>query len=205
MEEQVTTPPQSTPAPVAQPAAGNTIKTSLALGIAAVTLIIGLLGGYVLVQSFAGKPQGEQKPEAQENNTTLVLPDDASLIQSCSDRRGSLYVKAADIPVGPIYMVNNGKVIGLEYMLSKDEFLQGKSYKDLKALGLKVDHVNIGLLSQGHEGYTNSHYHVDMYTVGRSVEEAIKCQTTTSPTASMSAMPGMPMATGSASKSATHP
>ncbi len=166
-------------------------------------LIIGGIIGYMAFSPLNGAPK-TNNIVVNQNSGEIVLPADAVQIQSCSDRRGKLYVKPTDIPVGPVYMVNEGKVIGIEYMLSKDEFLQGKSYKELAGQGVKVDHVNIGLLSEGHEGYEIPHFHVDMYTISYKQADAIVCPKNANPNpiASSSAKP----ATVSAeTKAATSP
>lgn len=151
--------------------------------IALVTLLIGAFFGYFLSNTLGAKqeftaknPESVAKPEQ-----AITLPADAVQIQACSDKKGTLYVRPGDIPVGPVYLVHNQKVIGIEYMLSKDEFLQGKSYKFLNGLGAKVNYVNVGLISQGHEGYPQPHYHVDLYVVNKDIPESIKCQTTAAP------------------------
>ncbi len=156
------------------------------------TLILGIALGYVLFKTLPGiKTVNTSLPESTKEVKEITLPTDAVKIQLCSDHRGSLYIKPQDIPVGPVYMVNEGKVIGIEYMLEKDQVLDGQSYKGLTGLGIKIDHVNIGLLSQGHEGFTAPHYHVDLYSVSKDVEQAIVCPTTDipSPQATQSATP----------------
>lgn len=173
------------PLPSAQPPVLQAShSSSLVYLLSLVTLVVGVGLGYFLYSYSATQPP-PQTPQPEVKSQELVLPSDTVRIQSCANAKGTLYVKPADIPVGPVYMVNNGKVIGIEYMLSKDEFLQGKSYKYLAGLGVKIDHVNIGLLSAGHEGYTAPHFHVDMYIVPKEISDAILC-------------PGSPTATPSA-------
>lgn len=121
----------------------------------------------------------------------VVLPTTAIRIQACSDRQGALYVEPQNIPAGPIYMVNKGDVIGVEYMLAKDEFLSGKSYDNLLALGIKVDHVRIGFLSNGHEGYPVPHYHVFLYTVTADVEQNIICPKVATPSGTLIPIPSV--------------
>lgn len=145
--------------------------------------IVGAGLGYAL-QQFLPK-QADTKPATTAPQKSLSLPADAVQIQACSTGRGTLYVKPQDIPVGPVYMVNKGKIIGIEFMLSRDDFLQGKDYKYLSGLGVVVDHVNVGLLSAGHEGYTAPHYHVDLYTIPREEASQIVCPQTASPTAAV--------------------
>lgn len=163
-------------------------------------LIVGLFGGYVLSTiSPINKPE-KVVDVAQTEKNEVVLPPDAVRIQACSDHRGTLYVRPQDIPIGPVYMVHDGKVIGIEFMLNQNEFLSGKSYKYLSALNITIDHVNTGLLSQGHAGYPLPHYHIDMYTVSREVEDSIVC--TDPATKTVPATPSGSMDTQTASPSA---
>lgn len=201
------TPSPTTPTPQETPSittSGSSMpKRSMALPIAIVMLVIGVGFGYLLSNMLGGNKGTTNAPAVAQKSADLTLPPDAVRIQACSDHRGSLYVKPADIPVGPVYMVNNGKVIGVEFMLAKDEFLNGKSFKYLSGLGVKVDHVNIGLLSQGHEGYPIPHYHVDMYSVPKSVEDGITCSSSATP-ASGSASLQTPSASESSKAATAH-
>lgn len=194
------TPPPPPPAPPSQVITSTPSSSKPRWVILAVMFIVGILVGFGLFKLLV-KPQATMVK--QSDNGEISLPADAVVIQACSDHRGKLYVKPSDIPVGPVYMVNNGKVIGVEFMLAKDDFLSGKSFKYLAGLGIKVDHVNIGLLSQGHEGYPVPHYHVDVYAISKAEEDAIICpgsststatpSATLSPTASSSATPSAAM------------
>ncbi len=138
-----------------------------------VLFILGAILGYVLHQFLPGSEKAPPPPVSP--NTALTLPPDAVQIQACSNNRGTLYVKPQDIPVGPIYMVHKGKIVGIEFMLSQEDFVQGKNYKHLSGLGVNIDHVNVGLFSHGHEGYTSPHYHVDLYTITKEEEAQIVC------------------------------
>lgn len=186
-----TTPTQAS-VPQKKANAGKFLITAL------ISLIVGLALGYALFyKNYAANPS--QNNDINVENGEIALPSDVVQIQSCANNKGTLYVKSADIPVGPVYMYYEGKVIGIEFMLSKEEFLSGKSYKYLSGLGIKVDHINIGLLSAGHEGYTAPHYHVDLYTVPKEVADTIKCDTSSSAplatpvnTATSSARPASP-------------
>ncbi len=150
-------------------------KSILGYLIAIVTLVLGLGIGYLI--------RGTTIPQTQTTTTNtpvtqmkeVTLPSGAVQIQACANNKGALYVKPEDIPVGPIYMVHKGKVIGIEFMLGKEDLLSGKSFKFLSGLEINVNHVNIGLLSAGHEGYTAPHYHVDLYLVDKTTESAITC------------------------------
>lgn len=140
--------------------------------IAAAALAVGLLLGFLFANFLVG-PKPTPAPPPQE----VTLPPDAVRVQSCANNKGTLYAKPADIPGGPVYLVNNGKVIGIEFMIGRDDLLGGKNFKALPGLDLKLNHTNIGFLSQGHEGNAIPHYHFDLYSVSAEVEQAITCPT----------------------------
>jgi hypothetical protein len=159
----------------------STIDSSLSWKIYIVILLILFIGiglGFMLNEYLPNTTDNISSNNGTVENTSseIILPEDAVQIQSCADNKGALYIKPEDIPEGPVYMVNDGKVIGIEFMLNQAGFLSGESYRELEGLGVKVDHVNVGLLSQGHSGYQQPHYHVDLYTVSNTVEENIICQ-----------------------------
>lgn len=140
------------------------------------TLVFGILCGYLLVTEFpSNKMITAPLPSGKTKTSVVTLPPDAVIISSCSLHQGALYVKPSDIPIGPMYMVNNGKVIGLEFMLDRSQFLAGQSFDFLRGLGMKVDHINVGYLEHGHAGHNTPHYHVDLYNISREEEQAITC------------------------------
>lgn len=133
------------------------------------------LGALFILFVVPGSGKIQKGTSLVTNNGKIVLPTKAVRIQGCADRQGALYVEPQNIPVGPVFMVYDGEVIGIEYMLGKDEFLSGKSYESLAGLDIKVNHARIGFLSAGHEGYASPHYHIFLYTVPESVERGIIC------------------------------
>lgn len=172
LENQINYKPPPTPTTsLSKPPGGG---KSLFFLLSFLTFAVGITLGYFFYKFNNSQQELLPRPTP---SSFLTLPKDAVQIQSCANNKGTLYVKPQDIPVGPVYMVNKNQVIGIEFMLSKDELVNGKSFKYLSGLNAKVDHVNIGLLSQGHEGYTSQHYHVDLYLVPREVEEGIACAT----------------------------
>jgi hypothetical protein len=165
------TPPTSPDTTTARPPAHPLHISAYILAL--VTLLVGIGAGYYSVILF---PKSKIQPlQAESSTAQLSLPKDAVVIESCSTNQGTLYIRPSDIPTGPVYMYNNGKVIGIEYMLDRTQFLNGKGFFDLTTLGVKVDHVNVAYLQSGHAGHTAPHYHVDLYTVPYSTEQKIKC------------------------------
>lgn len=145
-------------------------------------LIVGVASGYALI-SIAPSSLITRSPERIitkkiNDPSAFQLPRDAVVIQSCSDHRGKLYIRPQDIPMGPVYMVYNNRIIGIEYMLEKEDFMTGRSYDNLLAMNMQIDHMDTGLLSNGHIGFVKPHYHIDLYAVDRQFEDAIICNKT---------------------------
>jgi hypothetical protein len=130
-----------------------------------------------------------------EQAHVLEVPKNATIISECATGRGKQYVLPKDIPGGPVYNVWNNKVIGVEYMVGKDELLlQNKNYLNLPLNGVAYDHLNIGLLSQGHSGFPSAHYHIDLFTISSAEADTIKCTSgaasTSGSTTSTTSQPG---------------
>lgn len=156
--------------------------------LALLTFILGIAGGILLFITYPKFTKQPQIPAATSLND-LTLPKDAAKIQECVDYKGSLFAKPQDTPQGPVYMVYQNKVIGLEYEIDQDEFTKGKIYKDLAALNLQVNHITAGFLPDGHEGLAKPHSYIDLYLVDTKTEQAIICPSQAEPTtqASLSA------------------
>ena len=169
MEEKETNPTDKYPAPFV-------IKTKINYPATIISLAIGLALGFFIYSVLPVQKENTSSSITLKPLSKLVLPPEAVQIQQCADGKGSLYIKPKDIPNGPAYMVNNGDVIGIEFMLQKDEFLKGHDWKNLKGFGAELDHVNISLSTEGHEGYIFPHYDVSLFVVSSEYEKGIKCQ-----------------------------
>lgn len=168
------TPPTNTePKIVCKPASN---KLAIVLIAAFIIAVIACLGGY-----FAGRqstPKTKKAITASLAEAPLSIPPDATIISQCAIGRGTQYAKPKDLPFGPVYNSYQGKVIGIEFMVGKDDLTaQNKSFLDLPLINQKYDHVNIGLLSQGHSGFASPHYHVDIMMVPKSLTDQITCKT----------------------------
>ena len=149
------------------------------LVVAVIAAILGLGGGFAVAAAsgVSFKKQAAQTVEAPKVVAKeLKVPDDATVISECAKGRGKQYVRPKDIPQGPVYNVFNGKVIGIEYMLSQKDMLANKDYLNLLLEGVAYDHMNVGLLSKGHSGYPEPHYHIDVFTVSNEEASKITCQ-----------------------------
>ncbi len=170
---QVSSPQPSSPQP-------DKSRTKLVLIILAVLLV------FIVILGIAGYIASNNILRAVNNNSTslkveqekskLTLPEGATVIAQCAKGRGTQYALPKDIPLGPVYNVHEGEVIGIEFMIGKDELLlESKNFLNLPLNNVKYNHINVGLLSEGHAGFTSPHYHVDVMMVPTSVTEQITC------------------------------
>jgi hypothetical protein len=105
-----------------------------------------------------------------------TLPKDAVQESPIVPLMGEHWAKKDEWPLGPIYCVYKGKIVCLEFMISQEDFVAGKSWPVLAGMpGLPpVNHVNVGFVPNGHPGYEIPHYDIHMYFV--SPEEVAKIQ-----------------------------
>jgi hypothetical protein len=87
---------------------------------------------------------------------------------------GEHWANPADMPLGPIYMVHDGKIPGMEYMFTRDMMTEvatpeGKILQ-LPNLSIQenVDHIDVEWMPQGHDGFDISHWDVHVYFVSHS-------------------------------------
>lgn len=167
---------QAQPAPAVVTGGGPKKKLPLAaMLIGLFCLLLGAGGGYVLATSMDKEDSSNNVPKVAAPNVEdkeLAVPEGATVISECAKGRGKQYVLPKDIPQGPVYNVHNGKVTSVEYMLGQEDVLNNKDYLNLPLENVKYEHINIGLLSKGHSGFPEPHYHVDVFTIPH--EEALK-------------------------------
>ncbi len=78
----------------------------------------------------------------------------------------------AGLPVGPIYLVHKGEVIGLEYMWSQDIMMQ--EFTIATPEGATVDHFDINFIPEGHPGvYEVPHQETHLYFITQEEKAAI--------------------------------
>lgn len=151
------------------------LRSVIACAVIIAITIFGM-GGYSIGYSRGQTAQGQVDSRANALKIELKAPADATIISQCAKGRGTQYVLPKDIPQGPVYNVYKGKVIGLEFMIGKNDLLNAKSFLSLPLYGHSYDHIDVGLLSQGHAGYPEPHYHVDVYNVTPAESAAITCK-----------------------------
>jgi hypothetical protein len=94
-----------------------------------------------------------------------MLPEGVVQLSPTVPGMGEHWGNPADMPLGPIYCVHEGKIVCLEFMIAQEEFAAGQSWPALAGMdGLPpVNHVNIGFEAAGHEGFEVPHYDIHMY------------------------------------------
>ena len=105
------------------------------------------------------------------------LPKDVIGVSGVVPTMGEHWANPADLPLGPIYGVSNGKIIFIEYMIDQADFVAGKSFLELSSkAGIElppVDHIDFNFEPNGHEGYEVPHYDVHLYFVPHAEHMAI--------------------------------
>jgi hypothetical protein len=113
----------------------------------------------------------------------MELPQGAQKLSDVVPQMGEHWANPAQLPLGPIYLVYRGEVIGLEYMWTED-MMQHLSIptpegtEELDALGplpvgVKVDHVDVAFMEHGHEGFDVPHWDIHLYFVTQEEKAAI--------------------------------
>lgn len=114
----------------------------------------------------------------------VTLPKDAVKLSDVVPAMGEHWANPKDMPIGPIYLVNKGKVIGLEYMwteaMMQDVSIptpagleQFKSMADMP-VGATINHIDLGFMPKGHEGFTEAHWDIHLYFITPTEKNAIK-------------------------------
>ena len=160
------------PVPVLAPARPPFLKLASAGSVTIAVLVIVAFSAYNY-----GLSQGRgHLANTAAPQTPIEVPQGATVISQCAVGRGTQYVLPSNIPHGPVFNVYQGKVVGLEYMIGVSDLAGNTSFYDLPLYGKKYDHIDVGLLSQGHAGYPEPHYHVDVFNISRAASAAITCK-----------------------------
>jgi hypothetical protein len=168
--------PQAPAAPTATPPTGPKKRSALSVFLYAfLTFLIGIGVGYVLVMQFPGSKVAQTPQDKKVSAKPLQLPGDALKVQSCVAQKGELHAKTSDLPQGPLYMVDNNTVVGLEYVLNQEEFAKGKVYENLNAFNSLVDHMQVATMSADYNGKAGTYYVIDVYFVTKKAQADIAC------------------------------
>jgi hypothetical protein len=114
-------------------------------------------------------------PTAQPIN----LPPQAVVLADCVIGRGKQYILPKDIPAGPIYDVENNKVIAVEYSLNINSIQSNPEYLSDAILKLTrdypVDHFSLVPVAPK-QGQSLSDFHLIMFIVTKAESAKITCK-----------------------------
>jgi hypothetical protein len=164
--------PVTTTTPPAEPKKRSSKSPFL---FAFLAFFVGIGVGYVLILQFPGSKVAETPNDKKVTAKALPLPGDAIKVQACVEQKGELHAKASDLPQGPIYMVDNDKVVGLEYVMNQNDFAKGKVYENLNTYNSLVDHMQVATMSADYNGKSGTYYVVDLYFVDKKTQARIGC------------------------------
>lgn len=138
-------------------------KGKIIRGISLALAVFLLLG---TVPSIAQAP-GETK-----------VPEGAIKLSEAVPAMGEHWANPRDLPLGPIYLVWQGKVIGIEYMHTlammtpvpappspTGEPAWNYQIEGLPLFDQKIDHFTISYMPDGHEGFKVPHYDYHLYFI----------------------------------------
>jgi hypothetical protein len=126
-----------------------------------------------LALAFGTAAFAAQYPELPDVN---ILPKDAVQLSPVVPLMGEHWANPANMPLGPIYCVHEGKVVCIEYMISQEDFMNGKSWPVLQGLTNlpSINHIDIGFNPKGHHGYEIPHFDMHIFFISPEEKALIK-------------------------------
>jgi hypothetical protein len=139
-------------------------------------LAIGIAAGAALT----GSPVVASLRQPTTTPVAWVAPEGVVQITPCVPLMGEHWANPADLPMGPIFTVYEGRLMSIEYMPTQADLMDGKSWNDLtfRYLGqqLPIDHVDVDFQPRGHEGLEVPHYDMHFFLVRHVEDREITCQ-----------------------------
>lgn len=118
------------------------------------------------------KATGAEQVTWDGNATTvniLDLPAGTIQLTPSVPGMGEHWANPKDMPLGPIYGVQDGKILFIEQMLKQEDLASGKTFTNIPGMkGLPspaVEHSDIEFQPKGHEGFEMPHYDLHNYFV----------------------------------------
>ncbi len=117
----------------------------------------------------------------------LELPQGAQKLSDVVPAMGEHWANPAQLPLGPLYLVHKGEVIGMEYMWTEDMMQRvsvpppavpelGEFTNNLVPLpiGVVIDHADVAFMPKGHEGFEVPHWDTHLWFVTHEEHMAIR-------------------------------
>jgi hypothetical protein len=136
---------------------------------------------YAWIRDLAAAAEATQVTWDKEKNEVyvLVLPKGTIQLEPVViPAMGEHWANPADLPTGPIYGVYKGKLVFIEYMISQQDFNDGKSFNNLQ--GMKgvpspaIVQSDLGFMPEGHPGFEVPHYDLHYYFISDEEQQQIK-------------------------------
>lgn len=136
--------------------------------------------GLGLATTIAVAPAVASEARADPERIEWKPPPDVVKFSGCVPYMGEHWARQEDWPLGPIYTVDQGRLVSIEYMPAQEALENGQSWDNLtfryQGTPPAIDHANIDLMPHGHEGYDVPHYDMHFYVVSRDEERSITCR-----------------------------
>lgn len=175
-QDEAPLPAPETTTPVAKKSSSKKVVKMLIILVLVLCIPLAAFGGYTMSKQKSDKTVASLNGQiAVLNSNEHDVPAGAVKVSDCVPNMGAHYVtKTSDSRYGPFLLVNKkNKVIGVEYMVSKDMYTAIPKTdppvelvtKDSPMYGWKFDHAEVSHLPLGHEGLLVDHVDVHIYTV----------------------------------------
>jgi cytochrome c oxidase subunit 2 len=131
-------------------------------------LMIGIIAiGILIYSGGSGLVVGSDSVQDLPQGTVQLTPSIPGM--------GEHWANPDDMPLGPIYLLYKGEVIGVEFMYTQEMLTevriptpQGEEiFSELANLEVKhaADHLDVGFMPEGHAGFEVPHWDVHIYFV----------------------------------------
>lgn len=94
----------------------------------------------------------------------------------CQPGVGIRQVLASDLPTGPLYLTYQGRTIGIEYQLTKEELDSGKIWSLLPLMEATFNNLDLVYVETGDDGQKLPHYDLRLFTITASERNEITCR-----------------------------
>ncbi|MFQ5917688.1 MAG: hypothetical protein ACE5I0_07755, partial [Candidatus Binatia bacterium] len=130
----------------------------------------------LLAYSAGGKP-------VFASHSVKDLPQGVVKLTPSIPTMGEHWANPDDMPLGPIYLVYKGEVIGVEFMYTQEMLSEVKiptpegeeTFSELANLEVNhaADHIDVGFMPKGHEGFPVPHTDIHIWFISHDLHMLI--------------------------------